>query len=122
VRDRLESDVNYASDPSVGYVPDTMPPPAARRSTRTDDDRPPFCPTCHRRLVILTTHVERTSTGDRTRYQLWGCPRGHAMSRRMHGLFSPVEILPNPLLVDDGLGEFRASPALAGGADDSRLR
>jgi len=91
-----------AGDPRIKIVPDasSLTP---RRSTRTEDDRPPYCPTCHRRLVILTTHVDRTPnpTGQRNRYQLWGCPRGHSTSRRVMGCFSTVEVLPDLLSQDD---------------------
>lgn len=112
-----------AGDQYDEFLPDPMPPLAARRATRPDDDRPPFCPTCHSRLVILSTHIDRTATGERNRYQLWGCPRGHATSRRMHGSFSAVEILPNPLLADDRPHEPRPAPApVDARLDHSHLR
>lgn len=100
----METDVSYpgADDPLPQLVREAVPL-TARRSTRTDDDRPPHCPVCHRRLVILTTHIDRSRSepGQRYRYQLWGCPRGHATSRRIDGAFSAVAILPDPLRQDD---------------------
>lgn len=99
-------------------------PRAPRRSTRTDDDRPPYCPTCHRRLVILTTRIDRTPSdnGQRLRYQLWGCPRGHATSRRVMGSFTPVEVLPDPLTQDDDYRLGGPSHRPSAGPDDRELR
>ncbi len=106
----VEMEVSYsgADDPPPPLVREAVPL-TTRRSTRTDDDRPPNCPICRRRLVILTTHIDRTRNepGQRHRYQLWGCPRGHATSRRLDGAFTAVEVLPDPLRQDDSyrLGE-----------------
>ena len=106
----VETDVSYsgADDPLPRQVPEATPL-TTQRSTRTDDDRPPYCPVCRRRLVILTTHIDRTRSepGQRHRYQLWGCPRGHATSRRIDGAFTAVDVLPDPLRQDDSyrLGE-----------------
>ncbi len=57
-----------------------------------DEERPPRCPTCARRLVILATHPWRDERGAAVRRQLWGCPFGHATAYRMHGAFGPLEI------------------------------
>ena len=115
--------MNLATSDQPNEVgPRPSSPIAGRRSTRTEDDRPPFCPTCHRRLVILTTHVDRSATGERSRYQLWGCPRGHATSRRMNGAFTAVEILPNPLLADDSPFAARTVPPTRTRPDARHLR
>ncbi|MGI8624742.1 MAG: hypothetical protein ACR2NB_14970, partial [Solirubrobacteraceae bacterium] len=58
-------------------------------------ERPPSCPSCQRRLVILTTQGVIDAAGQRQRRQLWGCPRGHATAHRMPGRFTPVELLPD---------------------------
>jgi hypothetical protein len=60
-----------------------------------DEERPPSCPACNRRLVILATHWRRDDSGKSTRRQLWGCPRGHATSTRIAGMFTPIELLPD---------------------------
>jgi uncharacterized Fe-S cluster-containing protein len=59
----------------------------------SEDERPPLCPTCNKRLVILATQSARAESGEYIRQQLWGCPRGHATAVRRHGSFLPVEIL-----------------------------
>lgn len=112
-----------AKDPLLQSLPESTPLPP-RRSTRTDDDRPPYCPTCHRRLVILTTHIDRISgdSSQRRRYQLWGCPRGHATSRRVMGSFSPVEVLTDPLTQDDDYRLGGSSHRAPTGPDDRQLR
>ncbi len=112
-----------AGDPLLQSLPESHSL-VPRRSTRTDDDRPPYCPTCHRRLVILTTHVDRTASasGQRNRYQLWGCPRGHATSRRVMGSFSAVEVLPDPLSQDDDYRLGSSSQRASNGSDDRQLR
>ena len=114
---------SVASDPLLLSLPESSPL-APRRSTRTDDDRPPYCPTCHRRLVILTTHIDRPASdgGQRLRYQLWGCPRGHSTSRRIMGSFSPVEVLPDPLTQDDDYRLGGSSHRISTGPDDRELR
>ena len=61
-----------------------------------DEERPPTCPSCNRRLVILATHWHRDDTGRSQRKQLWGCPRGHSTSSRIGGIFTPIELLPRP--------------------------
>jgi hypothetical protein len=58
-----------------------------------DDDRPPVCPVCHKKLVILATHPGRDAAGRPVRKQLWGCPRGHATTYRVGGIFEPIELL-----------------------------
>jgi hypothetical protein len=58
-----------------------------------DDERPPACPTCNKRLVILATHSIRDEHGAYVRQQLWGCPRGHATAHRRAGIFGPVTLL-----------------------------
>jgi hypothetical protein len=65
-----------------------QPPPAPE-----DDDRPPVCPVCNKRLVILATHPGRDAAGRPIRKQLWGCPRGHATTYRVGGVFEPIELL-----------------------------
>ena len=62
-------------------------------SNGVDDERPPQCPSCHKRLVILATHSVREQTGEYMRQQLWGCPKGHATAVRRGGSFSQVELL-----------------------------
>ena len=64
------------------------PPPPAH-----DDERPPACPSCNRRLVILATHWARDEAGQPLRRQMWGCPRGHATAYRIRGSFTPIELL-----------------------------
>ena len=60
-----------------------------------DEERPPSCPSCNRRLVILATHWSRDDEGRSVRRQLWGCPRGHATAYRNGGIFSPIELMPS---------------------------
>ncbi len=60
-----------------------------------EEERPPSCPSCHRRLVILATHFIGDGNGGRKRRQLWGCPRGHATAYRLGGSFSPIELMPD---------------------------
>ena len=64
-------------------------------ATPVEEERPPVCPRCHKRLVILTTQWTRDATGHSLRRQLWGCPRGHATAFRTNGSFSPIELLPD---------------------------
>lgn len=90
----------HADDGDIDRLIDRLVPVAPRRPPRSDDDRPPYCPTCHRRLVILTTQVAMAADGTAYRYQLWGCPRGHSTSRRVAGSFQGVQVLPD-LLADD---------------------
>lgn len=58
-----------------------------------DDETPPKCPICHRRLVMLAMHCAKDEKGASVRRQLWGCPRGHATAHRTRGRFSPIELL-----------------------------
>jgi hypothetical protein len=58
-----------------------------------EEERPPSCPSCNRRLVILATHQTRDEHGEIVYRQLWGCPRGHATAYRTRGCFSPIELL-----------------------------
>ena len=58
-------------------------------------DRPPVCPVCHKRLVILASRSGRDPSGAFVRRQLWGCPRGHATADYVDGTFGPIEILPD---------------------------
>jgi hypothetical protein len=60
-----------------------------------EDDRPPVCPRCQKRLVILATHDGLDGTGQPQRRQLWGCPRGHATVYRIGGHFGGIEVLPD---------------------------
>jgi hypothetical protein len=69
------------------------PRPALPAADGADDDRPPLCPVCHRRLVILATHPGHDAAGRPVRRQLWGCPRGHATTYRTAGRFGPLELL-----------------------------
>lgn len=62
-----------------------------------EEERPPVCPRCHKRLVILSTQWVRTASGSSVRRQFWGCPRGHAMAYRTNGAFGPVELLDDAL-------------------------
>ena len=59
-----------------------------------DADRPPPCPLCQKRLVILAMHPGRDAAGRPIRRQLWGCPRGHATAYRVGGVFGPIEVMP----------------------------
>ena len=59
-----------------------------------DADRPPVCPVCNKRLVILTSRSGRDAAGNVVRRQLWGCPRGHATATYAGGGFGPIELLP----------------------------
>jgi hypothetical protein len=61
--------------------------------TVAEDETPPKCPLCHRRLVMLAMHWARDDQGRSIRQQLWGCPRGHATARRVRGRFSNLELL-----------------------------
>ena len=72
-----------------------MAPPlaAANASPAQDDERPPMCPKCNKRLVILATQSARDEQGSPIRQQLWGCPKGHATAIRRAGVFTPVELL-----------------------------
>jgi hypothetical protein len=58
-----------------------------------EDERPPQCPSCNKRLVILATHSVRDGSGAFVRQQLWGCPKGHATATRRAGVFSAVTML-----------------------------
>jgi hypothetical protein len=62
-------------------------------SIRVEDDRPPACPRCQRRFVILSSQWYRTASGTSIRRQLWGCPRGHAIAYRSGGAFDGIEPL-----------------------------
>jgi hypothetical protein len=68
---------------------ESVEPPAV------EEERPPICPRCHKRLVILSTQWFRDETGTSVRRQLWGCPRGHAVAFRTNGIFGPIEELPD---------------------------
>ena len=61
--------------------------------TGSEDERPPLCPKCNKRLVILATQSVRDEAGIPFRQQLWGCPRGHATAIRRSGSFSPITVL-----------------------------
>lgn len=64
-------------------------------SEPVDDERPPVCPRCQKRLVILATHAGSDGSGQPQRRQLWGCPRGHATVYRIGGSFGGIEVLPD---------------------------
>ena len=57
-------------------------------------DRPPVCPVCQRRFVILASRFRSVASSVTIRLQLWGCPRGHATADYAAGAFEPIEILP----------------------------
>ena len=59
----------------------------------SEDERPPLCPKCNKRLVILSTQSARDEAGMSIRQQLWGCPRGHATAIRRSGSFSQITVL-----------------------------
>jgi hypothetical protein len=59
----------------------------------SEDDRPPACPVCNKKFVILATHPGRDAAGRPIRKQLWGCPRGHATTYRVGGVFEAIEVL-----------------------------
>jgi hypothetical protein len=67
--------------------------PMSAGSTALEDERPPSCPSCNKRLVILATHSVRDGQGMLIRQQLWGCPKGHCSATRRAGAFSPVMML-----------------------------
>jgi hypothetical protein len=70
-------------------------PAATTHAPIPDEERPPSCPSCNRRLVILATHWNRDDDGRSVRRQLWGCPRGHATAYRNGGTFSAIELMPS---------------------------
>jgi hypothetical protein len=72
-----------------------VPSAVATSATVADEERPPSCPSCNRRLVILATHWGRDDAGKSVRRQLWGCPRGHSIAYRTAGIFSPIELMPD---------------------------
>jgi hypothetical protein len=76
-----------------GSNTDEQTPPFS--ASIVDEERPPSCPSCNRRLVILATHWHRDDSGKSFRKQLWGCPRGHATASRIGGSFTPIEALPD---------------------------
>jgi hypothetical protein len=82
----------------IDIQPDGRATPARRHlfcaNGGGDADRPPTCPVCSRRLVILTSRSGRNGNGAYVRRQLWGCPRGHATAEYVDGAFGPVEVLP----------------------------
>jgi hypothetical protein len=80
VNDQLE-------EPTSAFTETTAPLAGA------EDERPPLCPRCNKRLVILSTQSTRDETGRGIRQQLWGCPRGHATATRRGGAFSAVSLL-----------------------------
>ena len=67
-------------------------PPHAHEAP-PEDDRPPVCPVCTRRLAIIGMRAGRDADGGRVRRQLWGCPTGHATTFRTAGVFGPFDIL-----------------------------
>jgi hypothetical protein len=77
------------------FGPEQPAPVDAGETAPVEDERPPICPRCHKRLVILSTQWTRDAAGASIRRQLWGCPRGHAMTFRVNGSFGPIEVLPD---------------------------
>lgn len=55
----------------------------------------PVCPGCQRRLVMIAVRSGRDAAGASVRYQLWGCPRGHATAVYADGVFGPIDLLPD---------------------------
>jgi hypothetical protein len=70
-----------------------MPVQTAATFASPEEERPPLCPKCNKRLVILASQSARDENGGYVRQQLWGCPRGHATAVRRGGTFQPVEVL-----------------------------
>ena len=68
-------------------------PPITALPAPPEDERPPMCPACNRRLVILAMHRARDERGEQIRRQMWGCPRGHATAYRTQGVFSSITML-----------------------------
>ena len=85
-----------ANRPDQPLRPGAPTPPGGSRPRHEEEDRPPVCPVCQKRLVILAMHPGRDPDGRPIRRQLWGCPRGHATAYRVGGVFGPFEYL------DDG--------------------
>jgi hypothetical protein len=85
---RIPRPVSDVFEESTSVSPDT-----ATSLAGADDERPPLCPSCNKRLVILSTQFSRDESGASVRQQLWGCPRGHATATRRAGSFSPVTLL-----------------------------
>lgn len=77
------------------YDGDLSVPVEVDETASVEEERPPVCPRCHKRLVILSTQWSRDRSGKSLRRQLWGCPRGHATSLRANGTFSAIELLPD---------------------------
>lgn len=77
------------------FGPEQPAPVEGVDANPVEEERPPICPRCHKRLVILTTQWTRDAAGSSLRRQLWGCPRGHATAFRSKGSFSPIELLPD---------------------------
>jgi len=77
------------------FGPEQPSPAESVEATPIEEERPPICPRCHKRLVILSTQWTRASDGASIRRQLWGCPRGHATAFRTNGSFGPIELLPD---------------------------
>ena len=77
------------------FGPEQPTPVDPGEVTPVEEERPPLCPRCHKRLVILSTQWSRSAGGASVRRQLWGCPRGHATCYRTNGSFSPIEVLPD---------------------------
>lgn len=87
--------------PNAPLAADPTSPPTgaiaasvAGRGTAGGPDRPPACPRCRRRFVILASRSGRDGTGAYARRQLWGCPIGHATVDYVNGIFGRIEILP----------------------------
>ena len=71
------------------------PPLDPAASSEPEGDRPPVCPVCQKRLVILASRSTRDASGALVRRHLWGCPRGHATADYGDGSFGPVQVLPD---------------------------
>jgi hypothetical protein len=66
---------------------------ATNEPAPAEDETPPKCPSCHRRLVMLAMQWGKDERGATVRRQLWGCPRGHATAHRTRGRFAPIQLL-----------------------------
>lgn len=77
------------------YRPEQAAAVDAVEPAPVEEERPPICPRCHKRLVILSTQWTRDVSGVAVRRQLWGCPRGHAMAFHVNGSFGQIEQLPD---------------------------
>lgn len=89
----MEEDKHMPRIVVVGDHTTRSPLPAScPESPEGDDDRPPLCPVCQRRFVIIAMRPGRNAAGKRIRRQVWGCPFAHATTYRSGGVFEPIEV------------------------------